>query len=323
MDTRPSGLKRVLRGLGYALLIIGVLLALYGGTAYVAWQSGQSLRREKIETEMAAELARQLELAREDVNAGRYDLALHRMEWILQQQPDYPGVRELQNQAIIARDVVLTPSPTPTLTPTPTITPTPEPVSELERLQQLVRQQAWQDAISAIINFQAANPNYQRLQTDKLLYDAYVAYGVELLYGEQVELGLAYLSQAERLGALATDVIDQMSWAEMYLRGIAFYGVDWNAAIAYFSDLCLVAPFYQNACEKLNTARIAYADQYAVALDWCPAERYYRDALNQTYSRDLAQKVDEARQGCQAATPTPTPTLEPTETPAIEATPTP
>ncbi len=323
MENKPSGSKRWLRRLGYALLLVGALLALYGGIAFVAWQNGRSLQRQQIETETAAELARQLELAQQDADNGSYDLALRRLEWILAQQPEYPGVRELQAQTMLARDTRLTPSPTPTLTPTPTITPTPEPVSELEQLQDLVQQEEWAEAISAIISFQAANPNYQRLQTDKLLYDAYMAYGVELLYGEQVELGLAYLSQAERLGALPIEVADQAAWGEMYLRGIAFYGVNWNAAIGYFYELCLAAPFYQNACEKLNTARIAYGDQYAAVLDWCPAERYYRDALNQTYSRDLAQKVDQARQGCQEATPTPTPTLEPTVTPAVESTPIP
>lgn len=323
MENKPSGFKRWLRRLGYVLLIVGGLLALYGGIAFVAWQNGRLLQRQQIEQETAAELARQLELAQQDADNGNYDLALRRLEWILTQQPEYPGVRELQTQTRFARDARLTPSPTPTLTPTPTITPTPEPVAELERLQDLVEREEWAEAISAIINFQAVNPNYQRLLTDKLLYDAYVAYGVELLYGEQVELGLAYLAQAEKLGALPVEVSDQAAWGEMYLRGIAFYGVNWNAAIGYFYELCLAAPFYQNACEKLYTARIAYGDQYAAALDWCPAERYYRDALNQTYSRELAQQVDQAQQGCLDATPTPTITPEPTETPAVEATPTP
>lgn len=323
MENKPSGFKRWLRRLGYVLLIVGGLLALYGGIAFVAWQNGRLLQRQQIEQETAAELARQLELAQQDADNGNYDLALRRLEWILTQQPEYPGVRDLQTQTRFARDARLTPSPTPTLTPTPTITPTPEPVAELERLQDLVEREEWAEAISAIINFQAVNPNYQRLLTDKLLYDAYVAYGVELLYGEQVELGLAYLAQAEKLGALPVEVRDQAAWGEMYLRGIAFYGVNWNAAIGYFYELCLAAPFYQNACEKLYTARIAYGDQYAAALDWCPAERYYRDALNQTYNRELAQQVDQARQGCLDATPTPTITPEPTETPAVEATPTP
>jgi hypothetical protein len=153
------------------------------------------------------------------------------------------------------------------------------------------------------------------------LYDAYIELGIGLVDGEQVELGLFYFSQAERLGDLPIEVEDQRSWAELYLIGIGYFGVDWAATVLYFRDLCAAAPFYQGACVKFHQALVAYADQYSRGLDWCPAEGYYREAIGLDSSPDLVDAFERAIKGCAEATPTPTATLQGEE--HQEGTPTP
>jgi hypothetical protein len=204
----------------------------------------------------------------------------------------------------------------------PTATPRPAPTEpavaeeestegdelalEFERLQELVDEQRYSDAISALVAFQSEHPNYRRRESDQLLYDAYVNLGQELLSGEQVELGLYYLSQAESLGDLSQEVEDQRFWADLYLLGIAYYGVDWETSAYFFRELCASAPFFQNSCQKLRDSLIALGDISAANLDWCPAETYYSEAASYNGETTITEKLSNARLMCLEATPTPT-----------------
>jgi hypothetical protein len=192
---------------------------------------------------------------------------------------------------------------------TPEATATPgiisDPASELARLKRLANTQQWEDEIRALVTFQNQFPDYERMATDRLLYDAYVAYGLQLVQGKRAELGLYYFDQAQKLGDLPQEALDYRTWAELYTQGVAFYGVNWGAASLYFRDLCLAAPFYQDACQLLYESLVAYGDQYAVAQDWCPAEGIYQEAVRQQNSTELREKLTAAREGCLTATPTP------------------
>jgi len=154
-----------------------------------------------------------------------------------------------------------------------------------------------------------------------MLFDANIELGKEIVNGEQIELGLFYFSQAEKLGDLPTEIEDQRTWAELYLTGIGFFGVDWGATVLYFRDLCAAAPFYQGACDKFHQALVAYGEQYAGSFDWCPAEALFREAIGLDSSPDLASALEGAVKACSEATPTPTATIEGEE--AQEGTPTP
>jgi hypothetical protein len=317
----PSGSsaspKRWLRYLGYSLVALALLLALYGVVAYMALRSGEDLRLENQRAALDEELARQVSIAREDIVAGNFSLATRRLEWVLAREPDYPEVETLMAQAQAGLSARLSPTPRPTVTPTslqPVVdgSPTPAgpgPAGELAELEDLIRQQKWQAAVTNIVAFQARYPNYERLKTEQMLYDSYISLGLELTSGTQIELGLFYLSQAERLGDLPQEVEDQRVWAELYLLGIGYYRVDWGTTIFYFRGLCAAAPFYQDACTKLREALIAYGDQYAAALDWCPAKDLYAEALRLENERQLAVTLQEAATFCLDATPTPPATI--------------
>ena len=312
-----AGKSRFLRLSGFVLISLALLLGLYTIVAYLAWQSGQTLRAERIEEDRESALETQVVRAREEIVAGNYRLALRRLEWVLEREPGHQEAIALQAEA--QRSLVLSSASTPTSAPTipatatitlagitPTASAGEAPVDAFRALQVLVEEEAWQEAIPALIAFQSEYPAYERRQTDQLLYEAYIGRGLELLYGERVELGLYYLAQAESLGDLPQDVLDQRQWAKLYLSGIAYYGVNWGVAVANFRDLCLAAPFYQNSCDRLRSALIASGDQYAFAQDWCPAETLYAEAYRVEDGGELGDKLAEAREGCQNATPTAT-----------------
>ena len=78
----PSS-KRFLRGLGVILIALALLVTLYGAVTYTAWQRGQKLRVLNAQQALQEELARQTQLAREDIRAGNQALAVRRLEWVL------------------------------------------------------------------------------------------------------------------------------------------------------------------------------------------------------------------------------------------------
>ena len=312
-DEPIPGSRRLFRFLGLILLLLAVLLAVYGTVAYIAWQRGQSLRVENAREALQEELDRQVGHASEDIDAGNFTLALRRLEWVLAQDTDYPGAGLLQQQAQAGRNARLTPSPAPNVTSTPAKEETPiaqsDPEEPFVSLEQLMAAEDWQEAVPAITAFQSQYPNYQRLETDRMLYDAYIGLGVSLVSGEQVELGLFYLGQAEKLGDLPTEVEDYRTWADLYLLGIGYSGIDWGSMIFYFRGLCAAAPFYQDSCATLRDALVNYGDQYTTALDWCPAQELYAEAIQLESETSLAEKLQEAAAFCLEATPTATGTI--------------
>lgn len=315
VEAQPEGIsrrRRIFRFLGLILIALAILLAVYGTVIEVAWERGQSGRADNARLALEEELASQLTYAQEDVLAGNFNLALRRLEWILERDPDYPGADSLRQDALLGSNAPLT-TPFPTTIQLPTPRP---PVEELSpddseqaqafaTLQQIFDEQDWRASVTAIVAFQAQYPDYNRRQSDALLYDAYLNLGQLLIMGDQVELGLFNLAQAEKLGDLPLEAEDQRLWAELYLLGISYYGVDWGTAVHFFRELCAAAPFYQNACLKLHEALISHGDQYAANQDWCPAEKLYVEAILQNDEPIVSEKLREARKQCLEATPTP------------------
>jgi tetratricopeptide (TPR) repeat protein len=295
--------------LGLLLIFVAVLVALYLLVGYVAWQSGESIRSEREETQEADQLTRQIILAQEDINQGSYNLALRRLEWVLERDPANNDARAVKRQAEGALKTALTPVVPPTATPLPEPSPTPgetdEPAAEIQRLRRMVQQERWDDLLPGTLAFQRQYPDYERLETDGFLYDSYLNLGLDHIQGDQIELGINYFTQAEKLGNLPQEALDYWLWAELHLQGMAYFGVNWGVAASFFRDLCLSAPFYQGSCDKLFESLVAYGDQYLIAQDFCPAAGLYREARQYNRNPELDEKLSQAVQGCAEATPTP------------------
>ncbi|MFN2136728.1 MAG: hypothetical protein ACK2UK_12290 [Candidatus Promineifilaceae bacterium] len=294
------------------LLVVGaVVIALYLLVGYLAWQSGQELRMSQEQALRTQQLVRQVGLAQDDIQDGSFNLALHRLDWVLEREPDNEEAIALQRQAQAALKTALTPvAPQPataTPLPEPTIDNSKEvdPVTELVRLQRMDSSEQWAELLPAVLTLQRQFPNHERLETDRLLYDAYLNLGLQYVKGEQIELGLSYLAQAEQLGDLPQEALDYWLWSELYLEGIAYYGVNWSVSASVFRDLCVSAPFFQNSCEKLYESLINYADLYLFNEDFCPAVDLLREARQYGGDGSLSEKLREAAEGCALATATP------------------
>ena len=249
------GSRSLFRLLGLLLIILAALAALYVLVGYTAWQSGQTIRTEREETEISEQLARQVDLAKEDVNQGSYNLALRRLEWVLEKEPSNTDAQAIKRQAEAALKTALTPVVPPTATSPPDPSPTPgeigEPAAEIQRLQRLAQQERWDDLLPGTLAFQQRYPDYRRLETNGYLYDSFLNLGLDNIQGDQIELGIKQFAQAEKLGDLPQEALDYWLWAELHLQGMAYYGVSWGVAASFFRDLCLSAPFYQDSCDNL------------------------------------------------------------------------
>ncbi len=307
-NQEPSRLS-VTRILGLILVFIAALVALYALVGFAAWQRGQAIRNEREEIQLAEQLERQVTLAQEDIKKGSYNLAIRRLEWILARDPQNEDAQAIKRQAEAALKTALTPAAPTIATPVSEPSPTPGAIGEqdieFQRLERLADQELWEELLDSTRAFQRQYPDYERLETDGYLYTAYLNLGLDLVQGDQIERGINYFAQAERLGDLPQEALDYWLWAELHLQGMAYYGVNWGVAASFFRDICLSAPFYQGSCSKLYESLVAYGDQYVFAQDYCPAVELYREARLQNRSIELDEKLSQAMQGCAEATPTP------------------
>ena len=308
----PAGRSRLLsRLVGLALVISSVVLATYLLVAYFAFESGQAARVAQETTARDEQVARQIELARQNLDEGSSHLALTRLDWVLAQTPDNAAALALREQAAAADAAGRAPQPTEAPQPTAEATPAEtaaepgETLAELQAIRRLVAAEQWEEALPLLVVFQQRFPDYRRQETDQLLYDTYVALGLAYANTEKVELGLNYFAQAERLGDLPPEAEEYRLWADLYFQGIAYSGVNWGIAADYWADLCAAAPFYRDACVRLDRALVGQGDTFAFYLDWCPALEIYQRAWNRQPTNTLGNKLAQARDGCAAATAVP------------------
>lgn len=314
-DVQTPQNRKWSRRVGIALLVIAGLLAYYLLVAYAGWQSGQQLLTEQQQQQLNSEVDKQFELAQEDVRNGRYALAEKRLQWILTYQPQNGSANTLlpevqaQLALLLTPLPAVTPTPLPTATPIPipTVTPTPipieDPAEELSNIQALVAEEEWEEALPIILSLQRAFPSYERLETNRLLYESYIGLGLELLNGEEVEQGLFYIGQAERMGDLSDEVLASQTAGELFVAGMTFYGINWEASAYNFRELCFIAPFYQDSCDLLQEVLLASAEQYAMSGDWCTAYDRYEEARTHGIVQGLPDKLEEAETACLAINP--------------------
>ncbi len=298
------------RIIGLILLISAAVLATYLVVAFFAWQSGR-------QTQTAARRPGDGLAASGRSGAARHNAGQRGpgrcagLDWVLAQDSGHSPALVLQSGNSgyrgCRRGAVPTATTEPTSEPSATVTwSETDSLPELQEIRRLVAREAWEDALPAILNFQQSNPDYERRETDELLYETYLSLGLQnCKAGPDTELGLNYLSQAERLGNLPQEAQDYRYWGNLYLDGISYYGVNWEIASFYFRDLCAAAPFFQNSCQLLNEVLTNQADQLAFAGEWCPAERLYQELWQADRSPALGDKLSLARENCALATPVP------------------
>ncbi len=315
----------------FTLVIIAVMSALGG------YRSGMNQRNSAGATQVAQELGRQYDLALQDIDAKRYDLARQRFEFIVQQDPNFPNVTEKLSEVLLELSITAT----PTLAPTPTLTPTPDlrSVEELyAQAQQALAAGDWTNAIETLLKLRKDSPDFHAVEVDGMLYVALRSRGVDKIKNADLEGGTYDLTLAERFGPLDVEAKSYRSWAELYVTGASYWDINWPKAIEVFVQLWQAAPYLRDASgwtsiDRYRIALTKYGDQLAASGEWCLAQQQYQAALQVSPDPKLEPTAAYAGDQCSSGgggggrkatkTAEAQPPEEATPTPPAESTPAP
>jgi hypothetical protein len=346
-DTQPRKVKSKPSRAGFWISLLVLAFALILGTT-AGYGEGVRERLNAQKTAVAGSLGEQLTLAQQEIDAGRYDVARQRLEYILQQDASYPGVAAMLADVLVKQSI----TPTPLPTATPTITPTPDLRSQeaiFAQAQQQAQSKDWTGLLGSLDSLRKADPTYKVVIVDGLYYTALRNRGVDQIMGQgayaqitNMEGGIYDLTLAERFGPLDGYADGLRTGARLYITASSFWDVDWVQAVNYFRQ---VAPLYPNlrdasnvtASQRLHRALLKYGDQMAAngrLKDRCVALDLWSEANNiAPLNGEYSTKYNQLNLECYPPTEVPTeapaqpttdpnagggevPTVDPNETPS-------
>lgn len=329
VEKKPHRLKWYL--LGILIVILGAAL---GGL--LGYNAGQNLRLQAEQDQKVMVATNQYQLGLMDMEAGRYEMARKRFEFVINTDPNFPGAADQLAKALLEISLALTPTPEPT----PTLAPTPDLRTEQEmfaQIEQALANQDWAGAIASIEALRNLNLEYRAVDVDGMYYIALRYLGVEdILNRGELEVGIYNLTLAERFAPLDVDAINYRNWARQYIAAASFWKIDWPRVIEYFAQIYPALPNLRDssgltATERYRQALIGYGDQLVLESKYCEAQAQYEAALAFGNYPDVQTKATSATEFCAnagsageeeppvAATVTPTIPVDvtPTETPPV------
>ena len=281
-------------------LIVILVIAVLGG-----YSSGIGIRKSNQSSTIMQQLGEQYQNTLIDIQFGRYEIAKQRLEWIISNDPSFPGAQEKLTEVLVLKN-----QPTPTLTPS--LTPTPDFSGAQEaftRAQQLIAAQDWPGAIGALDQMRKHDASYQQSQVDGMYYFALRNYGYNLITQQgNLEGGIYQLTLAERFGPLDRDSNGLREGARYYLIGASFWELDWAQAVAYFDQVRAWGNLWDGtmtSSERFWVASMRYGDELFEQENYCDAVTQYQNA--QTISaldKVATENFDDAFGECFPPTPT-------------------
>ncbi len=284
----------------WGLIAIGGILFLVAVAAisgFAGYNSGISLRTAAQETQVVSTAKEQFELGVQDLSEGQYFRARQRFEYVIQLNPDYPGVTEKLAEVLLE----LNTTATPTIAPTPTLTPTPD-LRGVEQLysdgQQYVVNGEWTQAIDTLLQLRKTDPNYHTVDIDGMLFIALRNRGWDKIVKEaDLEGGIYDLNLAARFGPIDAEAQNMLTWASIYITGASFWELDWSQAVYYFGQVAPQLPGLRDgsgmtSTERYRRALIGYGDQLMAQGQYCDAREQYNLALS--YGSDAAAEESNA-----------------------------
>ncbi len=318
-DTQPlKPVKKAPRWRSVLLSVLGViLLLLLGGLG--GYGSGIGARQAAKSQIISQQLTEQFQFALVDENFGRYEEAKQRLEFIIQNDPSFPGA---QNE--LAKVLVQMTIPTPT--PTPTLTPTPDVRGEqalFASAQQLIAAGDWPNALTTLDQLRKNDPNFNTSQVDGMYYFALRNYGVYLIQYSNLEGGIYELTLAERFAPLDNTAGGLREGARAYIQASSYFGVDWPRAAQNFAQVANGWPALNDgtmsATQRYHISLMRYGDVLWRSGDACGAYDKYSAAQSiSDLDEEAAKNANQAHEQCYPATEVPTEAA--TEAPTAEAT---
>src|SRR3990172_12472089 len=159
-DTQPTRIadrkRRNLVWLLWVILGMGILGVTIVAGGILGYRSGSDEGARFQAAQAVSSLQEQYDLGVQDFNAGRYDLARQRFEYVLSLDPDYPGLLDKLAEVMGILFATATPSPLP-----PTETPLPtrdlSPVEDIFlRASEAFNQGDWNTTIDTLVALRRA-----------------------------------------------------------------------------------------------------------------------------------------------------------------------
>jgi tetratricopeptide (TPR) repeat protein len=322
----PDHRKTFPRWLPAVVVVLLIVIGLLSG-----YGSGMGQRYAAQNTLVTGQLQEQFQLGQQAMDAGQYEIAKQHFEFIIQNNPNFPGVRAAYADLLIRMQV----SPTPTFTPTLEFTSTPDPRGAqaiFANAQALISAGSWNDAIGALDSLRKVDPTYQTAQVDGMYYIALRQRGLGKILAASckdinLEGGIYDLTQAEHFGPLDSNAAGLRNYARLYITAASFWDQDWVQAQTYFYQVMSALPSLtdsscDSATERWRYATIKIAEDKLAKGDICGAKDQYDAAfstgsiLNGPYYPTATEVGVQCEDNGGPPADTPTPGGEPpTETP--------
>jgi len=321
-ETEPVKKPKRAKWIWLGILSMLVITAIGIGIGYLmAMQARQNAEAEQRLTAANKQYA----LAIVDQEAGNYNSARQRYEYILQIYPEYPnidqklveiGVLIAQNQGSVQ---VTTPQPQPTVQAVITPVPTSNTKSTsilLKQAQDQYNAGDWSGLYTTVLALRDIDPSYEPVKVDGLYYAALRNHGVAEIQSGNLESGLYAFALAEDIAPIDVDAESYRMWARMYLAAGSYWSVNWQMAVDQFASLYGMVPQLMDSSGITVTERYAraldgYGDYLQQTFDWCGAVTQYEKAQSIYSFPGLAEKLPQAREYCANPPATPTPTQDP------------
>jgi tetratricopeptide (TPR) repeat protein len=319
-DELPESSKRQSpRWTMITLLGILALVLVAALSAWTGYSSGINLRTEAEITQVAQEADEQFALGISDMQNGAYGRARQRFEYVIELNPNYPGVTDALANVLLMLNATATPSPAPT----PSITPTPD-TREADEIEALFRQgeqqlanDDWSGAIDTLLAVRKMDASFMMIHVDGMLFLALRNLGIDkIIKHGDLEGGMYDLALAERFGLLDTEAQGFLNWAKLYITGASFWELDWGQAVFYFAQVAPQLPGLRDgsgwtAKERYRLALIGFGDLLLLAGDPCQAMDQYQQSLAIGYDAAAEQSLALAIKGCEGSKPKDQPVEEP------------
>ena len=311
--------RRILLGLLIFILVVGI----GGGLGY-----GIAIR-DRIHQEQAAistEVYNQFLLGIVNMERGEYEIARQRFEYILELNPNHTEAASMLTEALLHLGESST---VPTPRPSATLAPTADSRGQADIFNSALAYrdaEDWNSLINTLDTLRTTDPNYKPVEVDGLYYIAYRNRGIHRIAAESnLEGGIFDITRAEAFGPLDVEANNYRKWAEDYLTGVSFWGVDWAQVLTYFNQLALSAPYLSDSSlltslDRQATAQSQLYSQYLTTAQYrmnqgkyCEAYDLYNEAsLYIVFDQNTQQNFEFARDKCLGIPPTAAPTDTPT-----------
>jgi hypothetical protein len=305
--TQPLKVGKPKRGkwiwLGILLILIGI-----GAGGWLGYNNAVDIRLKEQSNKVALAATEQFQLAVADQAAGRLDIARRRLEYIVQLNPDFPGVTQKLTEVMMAQAAVRTPTVVVVAVATPVPT---KDTRNSEELFAQARQQAankeWNAALTTLDNLRQNDKTYRTIQVDGLMYIALRNRGIARINTGMLEQGIYDITMAGQFGPLDHDAISQQGTAGYYLASVAAWAVDWPKVLENLTTLMASAPGIRDAsgmsaAERYRKGSILYGDKLIADEKPCDAATQYQNALNLSVDDTTKAKFNDATNKCSPPT---------------------